>query len=50
MAQDHQWMQVELDLTSHKAKEIHQGEHLKNSAIVGYITVEFFMWHWVCMT
>lgn len=44
------WMQDELELTSHKAKGIHQGEHLwKERCYCGLCnsrTNHFLMWHW----
>lgn len=47
------WMQDELELTSHKAKGIHQGEHLwKEQCCCGLYKCRmnhFITWHWVCM-
>lgn len=47
------WMQDELELTSHKAKGIHQGEHLWKERcycrLCNSRTNHFLMWHWVCM-
>lgn len=47
-------MQVELELTSYKAEETHQGEHLwKEQRYCGLYNSgmnHFIMWHWLCMT